>query len=254
MSNVSPAGRKISELERMPQAAVSISQGSLVVDEFGNSIPWTGKLEALAEFDVENIWLRTLRDDAAKTLDKEVGDRFKNSQVRAAPNTAGTQFKEDGTNPTANKNVDVAFVRDVVDEAKSKYLMPFYDGENYMCICSVKFGRRIKEDVDWEDAAKYGDPERLFSGEIGRLYGVRFVEETNVLSNVLGTTTYNGEAVFFGSDAVVEGIVVPLEIRAKIPTDFGRDKGLAWYFMGGWARTWDSANAGEVRIIAVRST
>jgi len=240
----------------MPETQVTISQGSLVVNEFGNSIPWTGKLESLAEFDVENIWLRTLRDDAAKTLDKQVGDEFRTCKVKYTPTAAATGvFDEDGTVSTAAlRNIDTSDVKNIVDEMKSKYLVPMYDGENYMAVISVKFGRRVKDDADWEDAAKYGDPERLFSGEIGRYYGVRFVEETNVLANALGTTTFQGEAVFFGADAIIEGVVVPLEIRAKIPTDYGRDKGLAWYFMGGWELSFDTANAGEAKIIHVTST
>ncbi len=257
ISNVTTPGRKISELERMPETSVTISQGSVVVEEYGNAIPWTGKLEELAEFDVENIWLRTLRDDAAKTLDKEVGKTFTSAPLKATPtgtNGATTTFTESGSPPAATGHVSATTVKDIVDEMKSKYLVPFYDGENYLCICSVKFGRRLKDDPDWEDASKYGDPERLFSGEIGRYYGVRFVEETNVLSNVLGTTSYNGEAVFFGADPVVEAVVVPLEIRAKVPTDYGRDNGLAWYYMGGWALTWPSSVPGEAKIVHVTSS
>jgi len=216
--------------------------------------PFTGKLEDLSQFDLENILLRTLRDDAAKTLDKAVGDTFRQTKVVATPNTSGTIFSNTGTpGGTANKHVDAAFVKDVVDEMKATYLIPPYDGENYMAIVSVKFARKLRDSTDWLDAAKYGDPERLFAGEVGRFNQVRFIEETNVLSQTLGTTNYNGEAIFFGDDPVVEGVVVPLELRAKIPTDYGRDKGLAWYYMGGWALTWDTGNPGEAKIIRVWS-
>jgi len=254
VSNVLNAGRKISELERMPETSVKITQGSVVVSEYGNAVPWTGKLEELSSFDVENILLRTLRDDAAKTLDKEVAAVFQGTKVIATPNTAGTIFSNTGTpGGTANKHVDAAFVRDVVDEMKATYLIPPYDGENYIAIVSVKFARKLRDSTEWVDAAKYGDPERLFAGETGRFAGVRFIEETNSLSQTLGTTNYNGEAVFFGSDPVVEAIAVPLEIRAKVPTDYGRDKGVAWYYMGGWALTWDTGNAGEAKVVRVWS-
>lgn len=254
ISNVLTPGRKISELERMPETGVNISQGSVVVDEYGNAIPFTGKLEELSQFDVENIFLRTLRDDAAKTLDRAVADVFRATKVVATPVTTGTVFSSNG-NPggTANKHVDAAFVKDVVDEMKATYLIPPYDGENYIAIVSVKFARRLRDSSDWVDAAKYGDPERLFAGEVGRYNQVRFIEETNVLSQTLGTTSYNGEAIFFGDDPVVEAVAVPLEIRAKIPTDYGRDKGLAWYYMGGWSLTWDTGNAGEAKVVRVWS-
>ena len=41
-------------------------------------------------------------------------------------------------------------------------------------------------------------------------------------------------AVFFGEDTVAEAIAVPEEIRGKIPGDFGRDRGIAWYYLGGF--------------------
>jgi N4-gp56 family major capsid protein len=144
-------------------------------------------------------------------------------------------------------------VKEVVDAMKSTYLIPPFYGENYICICSVGFARTLKDDPDWEDAAKYGDPERLFAGEVGRYYGCRFVEETNVLSNKPGGT-YKGEAVFFGEDPVVEAVAVAEELRAKIATDYGRDKGLAWYSLVNWALTWGtSTTAGEVKGISFTS-
>ncbi|MGE3844511.1 MAG: hypothetical protein AB7I50_23345, partial [Vicinamibacterales bacterium] len=39
---------------------------------------------------------------------------------------------------------------------------------------------------------------------------------------------------FFGEDTVAEGILIPEEMRAKIPTDYGRSKGVAWYYLGGF--------------------
>jgi N4-gp56 family major capsid protein len=35
------------------------------------------------------------------------------------------------------------------------------------------------QDDDWIRASHYGKPEQLFSGEVGRLDGVRYVEHTN---------------------------------------------------------------------------
>ena len=74
------------------------------------------------------------------------------------------------------------------------------------------------------------------------------MEETNVL-NSLVDTSYKGEAIFFGADPMIEGVAVAEEMRSKIPTDYGRDKGLAWYFLGNWSLTYDTATAGEAKIV-----
>ena len=42
-------------------------------------------------------------------------------------------------------------------------------------------------------------------------------------------------AFFFGADTVMEAVAVPEEIRAKIPTDFGRDNAIGWYYIGGFS-------------------
>ncbi|KKL79134.1 hypothetical protein LCGC14_2017860, partial [marine sediment metagenome] len=69
----------------------------------------------------------------------------------------------------------------------------------------------------------------LFRGEVGHYYKTRFIEETNVLVNTIGSGSVFGEAVFFGADSVREGVAIPEEIRIDIPKDFGRDQGIAWY-------------------------
>ena len=78
------------------------------------------------------------------------------------------------------------------------------------------------------------------NGEVGRYEGVRFVEQTNVAKGSIGTAgaAWSGGvsdwAVFFGEDTVAEAIAVPEEIRGKIPTDYGRSRGVAWYYLGGF--------------------
>jgi hypothetical protein len=75
----------------------------------------------------------------------------------------------------------------------------------------------------------------IMNGEIGRYEGVRFVEQTNIAKAGFTTNNKSNWAFFFGSDTVAEGIAVPEEIRGKIPTDYGRSQGIAWYFLGGFA-------------------
>lgn len=258
ISNVQSSGRALNETEKMPETNVIVSKGELVVKEYGNSIPYTGKVEALAEFSVENIITVALRDDMAKVLDKACAEEFKNTKVKyiptGTPSNPSFVIRNNGTTVAATRDVSVFDVKNIVDYMKQVLFVPPYDGENYICICSVNFARMIKDDPDWEDAAKYGDPERLFRGEIGRYYGVRFIEETNALSPVLGSTSYKGEAVFFGADPVVEGVVIPEEIRAKIPEDYGRSKGVAWYYLGGFKITWETGNPGEAKIVHVTSS
>lgn len=80
------------------------------------------------------------------------------------------------------------------------------------------------------------------------------MEETNFLSNIIGTGTVFGEGILFGSDAVREKIVTPEEVRIKIPSDYGRDRGMAWYYMGNFKLTWDHDSDSEAHVIHITST
>jgi hypothetical protein len=55
------------------------------------------------------------------------------------------------------------------------------------------------------------------------------------------------QAFFFGEDTVIEAIAVPTEIRGKIPSDYGRDKGVAWYALEGFALVHSAA--AQARIV-----
>ena len=58
---------------------------------------------------------------------------------------------------------------------------------------------------------------RLVRGEKGSYYQGRFIEETNFLSNTIGSSSLYGEGVAFGADAVIEGVAVAEELRQKVP-------------------------------------
>ena len=202
----------------------------------------------------------------AEVLDKEAGREFKRTMTKyiCTSTTAGSfETRADATTSTfattnlAKSSPKAFHFKEVIDSLKKRNI-PKYDGENYVCIGSVTALRKLKDDTEWLDAAKYGDPERLFNGEVGRFYGCRFIEETNYLVNTLGSssgTNALGEAVVFGAEACIEGIAVPEEIRAKVPTDYGRSKGLAWYAILGYEKMWKSSDSGQdSHIIHITST
>ena len=78
----------------------------------------------------------------------------------------------------------------------------------------------------------------MLNGEVGRHWeGIRFFEQT-FIADISPTIP---EAFFFGEDTVIEAIVCPPEMRGKLPGDFGRDKGVAWYAEEGFSLVHDIA-------------
>jgi len=257
VSNIQTQGGTISEASRIPESNILIRRGQLVMEEYGNSIPYTGKLDDLAEFDVENIFTKALRDDQAKVLDAAVASVFKTTDVSYSPTSASAgTWAVNGSPASATSGLNLFHVKEVVDAMKNGLFgansanpVPPYDGENYICIASVNALRGLKDDADFEEVMKYADPSRLLTGEVGRIYGCRFIETNN--RSVLTAHATTGNAVFFGADPVIEAVAVQEEIRAKIPEDYGRSKGVAWYGLMGFERVWDYSTDGEERIVLV---
>lgn len=264
ISNIQNQGGTISETQRVPESKFLIRRGQLTMAEYANSIPYTGKVDMLSDFNVNDPITVALRNDMAKVMDIAVADVMTGGKICYIPSslTAGT-WDVDGTpSTTASVNFNLAHVREIVDALKTGDFggnagnpVPPYDGENYVCIASVKALRGIKNDPDFEEIKKYADPEALLAGEVGRIEGVRFVESnhTSALSNGVGTGSVLGEAVIFGAEPVIEGVAIPEEIRRKVSTDYGRDLGIAWYALLGFARVWDLTTDGEDHIVRVTS-
>jgi N4-gp56 family major capsid protein len=260
LSDSGAVATPLGETQPIPIDAVTINRGSIVLQEYGRGVAFTGKLEDLSEFQIDNVLMAPLRNHAAKVLNTLALDQFKATYVKYAPTgTAAAptgSFDTDGTmSVAATRDIQAFDVYEIVEYMQGTLFVPFWDGENYAALAHPSFLRKLREDADWEWAAAYASPQNLLSGEIGRFHSVRFVKNTHGLTAALGTTSYKGSAVLFGEDAVAVARAVPMEIREKIPADFGRDKALAWYALLGYKIIWDqTAAAGQARIVQVTST
>src|SRR6266853_4500259 len=98
-SNLGTQGRRLDETAPIPESGFNILQHQLTVYEAGNSVPYTGKLTALAKHQVTAIIDKTLKDDARKYFDIESFLQFKHTQLRASTTTSTTAITLD-TNGT----------------------------------------------------------------------------------------------------------------------------------------------------------
>lgn len=122
-------GRRLDENAPMPETGFTIAQRSLTVYEAGNSVPYTGKLLALAKHQVSAIIEKTLRDDARKYFDIESYLQFKSTQLRAGPSggTSATAIALDtnGTCTTANNlALGTGHIKALVDTMKERNIPP----------------------------------------------------------------------------------------------------------------------------------
>lgn len=123
-----------------------------------------------------------------------------------------------------------------------------------MSIARPSTFRKLKNDMEALHIYVDAGFQMVMNGEIGRYESTRFVEQTNVLKGVTnnGSAWPNGLsdwAYFFGADTVTEAINTPEELRGKIPGDYGRSKGIAWYYLGGFGIAHPAADVQGTRIV-----
>lgn len=259
VSNVTvPSSDVLNELERIPEDTLSLSTQAVTVSERGRAIPYTSLSLDLSAFDIENAIQKKLKDQLKLRMDISAATAFKDGQILAVPTgISATTFETDGaaTN-TAASNLNMYHVEQIRDYMFSTLNIAPYIDDDYVCILITQAKRGLFQDPAWVDWKKYTDPSAKFNGEIGRIENIRFVEtnHTSALSDGLGTGDVMGEAVFFGEDPVVMGVVEDPHLRAKESEDYGRSKGVAWYGVYGFGQVWtDSANAGEARVVYLTS-
>ncbi|MEE9473082.1 MAG: hypothetical protein V3V82_03790 [Acidimicrobiia bacterium] len=264
MDLITDAAGKVSETDTIPESEMPVTQGSLVISEWGIKIPFTGRLEALAQFSPSNIYHRGLIKSQVKAFDLECATLLRTGKiVYSMTGTAGAgagTWSYDGTDPvTATRDLDLGDIRALVEKAKSLHIEPMDDDGNYVAVIPPGGVRAIQNDSEWRDAQNYNRTGRIFNGEIGEAYGARFVEENLTMLNVINAGNDKSELFLLGRDALAKGIVIAPEIRSDTPTDLGRHKTVGWYGMVGYALVWNDHTAteagadGKARFLRVES-
>ena len=265
IGNVGRQGRRLAESSPIPETNVAVTQGSLTLTEWGQSIPYTGKLEALAKHKIHNIIDKALKHDARKALDIEAFLQFNRTALRAAAATSTTAVvltTNGSTVTTNNVELGTGHIKALSDAAKERNIPP-YEGDSYFSIAHPTTFRTMKNSLETIHQYTAEGLTMIRHGEIGRYEDTRFIEQNNVAKGgAIDSATFdpwentaddwnNAKSswmFFFGSDTVTEAIVIPEEIRAKLPGDYGRSKGIAWYGLGGFGLVHtDATNARVIK-------
>lgn len=246
-SDVATQGTTLVENVDMPESNFTITQGSLTITEYGNSVPFSEKLDNLSEHSVKEVINKVLKNDGKKAFDIAAHEQFDATPLTVTSVAAGTVVLETTGVPTDTNSVplDKDHVKQISDIMKERNI-PTYANDDYYCIAHPSTFRNFKNDL--ETIHQYVDAgfQKIMNGEIGRYEGVRFIEQTNIAKENW-TSGVSNQAYFFGEDTVAEAIACPEEIRGKIPTDYGRSKGIAWYYLGGFGLV--HADETQARII-----
>ncbi len=265
-SNVASQGGTLVETNTMPETNYTITQGTLTITEYGNSVPYSGKLDDLSLQPVRQVINKSLKHDAKKALDIAAHAQFNTTPLRVVP-TGGTSSTAVTltTNGTATATNSIAYnnshAKAIVDTMKERNIPP-YTGDDYYALAWPSTLRTFKNNLESIHQYTSEGFRLIMNGEIGRYENVRYVEQTHIpKGGAANSTTWNATTgtadawdnalsdwiFFFGEDTVAEAIAVPEEMRGKLPGDYGRSKGIAWYAIEGFGIV--HTDATQARII-----
>jgi N4-gp56 family major capsid protein len=250
-SDVQDDGGTVLETDVTPETNYTITQGQLTVTEFTNSVPYTKKLDDLSRHPVKEVIQKVLKNDARKTLDRAAHEQFDATTVTVTP-TGGNSataitVEVGGATITNNIALNKEHIKAIADIMKERDISPYMQ-DDYFAIARPTTLRTFKNELETIHQNVESGMQLIFNGEVGRYEGIRFVEQTNIASEAW-TNGLSDAVFFFGADTVAEAIVEPEQIRGKIPTDYGRSRGIAWYYLGGFGIVHNAADGLQNRII-----
>ena len=180
-------------------SSLSVSSISAIVAQYGDYVVQSDVLELTA---VDNTILETtklLGRQAGLTMDTIVRNALLlgTNKSYAPKYVADTNGNLEVTK-TADLDTSAKLTVDVVQRVVAKLRAqnaPTIGGD-YVCIIHPYVAYDLMRDPEWIDAHKYATPENLYTGEIGKMAGVRFVQSTEAKIDKGGSDNPSGLAVF----------------------------------------------------------
>lgn len=249
----------IGEFATLPMQKPAINEVTITISEYGNGVTHTLKAKTVAEYFLSEQLQRTVDVNVMETMDSVVGAVFRGADVFWTPlgavgsETTTNAYDTDGTiTQIAARNIsafDFVHIRARLRKAN----VPYFDGSMYLAIMNPYGFTALLRDTaagGIVELHKYNQPETLIRGEVGSYGGFRFVEETNVLSDTIGTSVYNSEVIIVGDDAVAEAMAMPETVKGAT-WDYDRFIGTAWHTYTGFSRIWNNTTDGQYQILRI---
>lgn len=171
MSPLPKAKKPLEEGITPAGTAINISRVSAVPEQYGAYIAITDQMEFFTPDPSPQVlrYNERLGDNAVETLDSLTAD-----VLATGTNVQYAGGKTSRAALTSACVLTVDEIRKAVRTLKGNKAKPI--DRDYVCIIHTDVAYDLQSDENWQAPHTYCDTKELYSGEIGRLYGVRFVE------------------------------------------------------------------------------
>ena len=162
---------------------LSLTSVDVALEQWGQTVTISDLLSAVELFSTMEQATTQNGQDAALKVDELLRNILGDSaaiQLRFA-GAATSWATVDGTD-------DAMTALDILDAATNLRVNNARPtGGYFTAIMAPEVARDLMNDDDWLEASKYGSPDQLFKGEVGRYMGVRVVASTNPYRTAAGT-------------------------------------------------------------------
>ena len=245
-NDIAEATTPLTETSDVSAVAMSDSQVTVTLTEYGNAVSTTAKLRGTSFLDVDAAAANIVGYNAGISIDSIIREVL----------AAGTNVVYGGggsTNPSSRATVEAEDIieandiRKVVAQLRKANAVSF--GGMYMGYIhpDVSYDLRRETGVaSWRDPHVYSDPANIYMGEIGAFEGVRFIETPRAknFENAGASSTVDvycthimGRQALAKAHSLTDGNgPFPRVVRGPVTDTLYRFQPIGWYWLGGYGR------------------
>lgn len=172
-ASLAPATTPLTEGVTPSGNSITITNVTATPAQYGDYVEVSDVLDMVAIDPVVDEMTDVLGEQASDTLDRVCRD-----VLSAGTNVQYAAGRVSRVTVAAGDNLTVNEIRKAVRTLKRNNAKTV-DGKNFIAIVEPGTTYDLQTDEKWEWASRYAGSEQIFSGEIGRIYGVRFIETSN---------------------------------------------------------------------------
>jgi N4-gp56 family major capsid protein len=230
--------------------ALSISTVAATVAQYGDYITLSDKIDMVGIDPVLTETSQLLGEQAGLTIDTIV-----RNIVTVGTNVQYAAGRASRATVVAGDNLTGVEVRKAVRTLRRQNVKPL-EGDKYIGLISADSEYDLMGDVDWKDVSKYSNSKAIFNGEIGELFGVRFIRCGNAptVSNGAATPITLQQTMILGRDAYgvvdVNGSAKP-EMIVKPHGSAGSADPLNQVASSGWKALFTAVRLQELAMVRI---
>ena len=249
-ADIAAATSTLNEVTDVTPTALSDSQVTVTLNDYGNAVVTTAKLRGTAFLDVDSAAANIIGYNAGDSMDQVVREVLAGG-TNVVYATGGASTPSSRTTVAAEDIIAADDVRKVVAQLRAANVATFEGSYLGFIHPDVSYDFRSATDAAaWRTPANYVNPEGIYNGEIGKFESVRFIEtpRAKVFTNASDGSGSTGTVDVYcthimGRQALAKAFstqdgngAVPKIVRGNVTDYLMRLQPLGWYWLGGYGR------------------